>query len=189
MSQDDTDERERGILSPADRRFLRDPEEYSRQGQYERKSAIKQRVYDSILDLSLLFELLPPSQRHEIFGRSTGMGDMNFFGMFDDPQRLEHALRDGISFLYMSAENTGAGAGERLVREGVEHGEEKHGSHHAVVDIDIERQKQPVLAGRGREKMENGEALENGEIRALLESEQIPDEKVGQYLREDTETA
>lgn len=53
---DDRD-RPRGILSSADRQYLRNPDEYSRQAAHERKKAIRERVWNTVLDFGLLSEL------------------------------------------------------------------------------------------------------------------------------------
>lgn len=52
----DGDERGRGVLSPADRKYLRNPEEYSRQARHEREKAILERVENAILDFTILWE-------------------------------------------------------------------------------------------------------------------------------------
>ena len=61
------DERGRGILTPADREFLRNPDEYSRQAAYNRNEAIKERVENSVLDFILLARELDTSVYEDLF--------------------------------------------------------------------------------------------------------------------------
>lgn len=44
-------DRPRGILSKADRRYLKNPDEYSGQAAYERRQAMHQRIRNAVLDL------------------------------------------------------------------------------------------------------------------------------------------
>lgn len=64
-------ERPRGILTPADREFLMASadernERYTRQARSKRIRAIHERVYNAVLDVSLLVELWPADQRTEV---------------------------------------------------------------------------------------------------------------------------
>lgn len=81
-------DRERGILSPADREFLIATEEeleekYTRQARAKRQQAIRDRVYEAVLDFMYLYEFWPADPRKEVFtdlladwqGR-TGLADM-----------------------------------------------------------------------------------------------------------------
>jgi len=61
------DERGRGILTPADREFLRNPEDYSRQAAYNRNEAIKERVENSMLDFMLLARELDAGVYEDLF--------------------------------------------------------------------------------------------------------------------------
>lgn len=63
------DERGRGMLSEADRNYLRAAEgEYSRQASHERERAIRERVADSLLDFSVFFEHATPEERATMLG-------------------------------------------------------------------------------------------------------------------------
>lgn len=59
------EKRGRGIFSPADRQFIANPEEYSRQATHERERAIRDRLYNAIFDFALLADL-DPSRRSEL---------------------------------------------------------------------------------------------------------------------------
>lgn len=91
---DSTGERERGILSTADRDFLRsDPDDYSRQARHAREEAIRERVTNAVLDFTLLFQHLKHDQREEIFG-----GSLTTQRRFDDPD-FEAGVRDTLAFM------------------------------------------------------------------------------------------
>ena len=101
MTKDDG--RERGILTSADREFLRsDPDEYSRQARHAREDAIVDRVRNAILDFTVLFEGLKPDDFNRVFGRYPNPKS----GRYDDPA-LEAGLRDALAFILQS----GGGAG------------------------------------------------------------------------------
>lgn len=63
------DDRPRGILSPSDREYLKNPDEFSSQAAYERRRAIVERVYESMYDYELLLNDLDPKVRREIFDK------------------------------------------------------------------------------------------------------------------------
>lgn len=64
------DERERGMLTEADRKYLRAAEdEYSRQASHERERAIEARVVDSLLDFAELVDHTTPAEREKILSR------------------------------------------------------------------------------------------------------------------------
>lgn len=68
-SGDGADDRPRGILSPADREFLRgEKEKYSRQARYKRERDIRERLLNALLDLPVIFELLPSEERQKVYG-------------------------------------------------------------------------------------------------------------------------
>ncbi len=69
-TQSETD-RPRGILSPADRAFLVKSEEeraqeYSRQARSKRKRAIRERVKQSVYDVTLLLDFWPSQERADL---------------------------------------------------------------------------------------------------------------------------
>lgn len=183
MTQDD--ERKRGVLSPADRRYLRDPESYSRQSSYERRYSIRQRLRDSVLDFSLLFESLPPSERQAAFGVSTGFVSPEEDVVELDEEELqagEEGVRDGVGFLFQVARDLG-GSGRRAVEDGVQRGEEATGPHTAEVSLDVETYQTARLANRARERLEGGEELTDGQVRAALERGTVDPERLAAHLR------
>jgi hypothetical protein len=62
----DQDERPRGVLSPADRAYLRNPDEFSRQASHARAQKIQERLYNAILDFGILSEELDSEGRRRL---------------------------------------------------------------------------------------------------------------------------
>lgn len=183
-NDDESNGRPRGMLAPVDRLYLRGEKEYEhRQSAYKRRRDIRDRVYHGILDFALLVGSLPDTERQEIFGKHGWVPPDGIDEIGEEIPELENAIRDGVAFLYLAARDCGFNR-EQIVEEGVKRAEEKLRRIHAEVDLEVERQERRVWAVKGRKKMDRGEPLENAEVRALLESEDVPDEEVGAYLRE-----
>lgn len=92
------DERGRGILTEADRAFLRNPDEYSRQNAHARQNAIGERVRNAILDFTVLFDNLDAEGYQRIFGRPPTPKSQRYA----DPA-LEAGLRDALAFVFHSS--------------------------------------------------------------------------------------
>ncbi|PSQ25779.1 hypothetical protein BRD03_11825 [Halobacteriales archaeon QS_9_68_17] len=89
----DNDSRDRGILTPADRAFLRGEAAHeSDQSAYDARYRIRKRLRDAAFDLALLFEHMEPRDRDRVFADEA----------LDDP------LVDALAFFYL-----GVGAGDR----------------------------------------------------------------------------
>jgi len=83
------DDRPRGILSPADRRWLRGNTEYSqRSTESRRKSTVRERVRNGLLDFPLLFKALG------------GNEDLRR-GVFDDGEAMTEARIAALALLYI----------------------------------------------------------------------------------------
>jgi hypothetical protein len=67
VSPNTDDERDRGILSPVDREYLRDPDAFSRQGGYQRRDAIRERIADAFIDFRLLFDHVDDEAINDVF--------------------------------------------------------------------------------------------------------------------------
>lgn len=89
------EKRPRGILTEADRKFLRNREEYSRQAAHARQEAVVERTRNAILDFSLLFDNLTDEDWTDI----TGVYPMNDV-WFDDPE-IEAGIRDTLASMVL----------------------------------------------------------------------------------------
>lgn len=117
-------DRARGILTPADRRFLRgDVTLGSEQSRYDARYRIRQRTRDALLDCSLLFEHLAERDRVQVFD--------------DDLDGLTDALVDAVAFVYLGATSLDVDP-ERIVTEGVRRGERRRrGDDCPRLDVEV----------------------------------------------------
>jgi len=101
-------ERGRGVLSTADRDFLRsDRDEYSRQARHGREDAIANRVRNAILDFGLLFEHTDREDRERIYEE------------LPDGTHGTDGLVAAMSFLYESTLSGDRGPFNALIELGV----------------------------------------------------------------------
>lgn len=89
-------ERPRGILTEADREFLRNSEEYSRQAAHARQNAILERTRNAILDFTLLWEQWDHDERWDRrdWWQLRGLDQRPTYDEPIDDRALEGGLRD-----------------------------------------------------------------------------------------------
>lgn len=91
------EERDRGILSPADRKYLQGGREYDSEGtEYNTKRRIRKRVREGILDFTLLFNELEHEEREKIFGS-------NLTPLIELDDDLAQGMRDALAFILEGA--------------------------------------------------------------------------------------
>lgn len=84
-SSEGASKRERGILTPADREYLRDEIELTPDSERNAQRRIRNRLREAIIDMSLLFDKLPSQEIEKVFASS------------DTPNRYVPAdVRDGM---------------------------------------------------------------------------------------------
>ena len=152
---DETDERPRGILSPADRRFLRGEADLgSEQSVYDTRYRIRQRVRDALLDFPVLFASLDERDREQVFDGDGGLAD---------------SVVDAVAFLYLGGE-TCAAATEGLFTEGIRRAERGRTGGQPTVTLDVETTDQARLE-RIVETVESGRPheLSDAELRAFAQ--------------------
>lgn len=101
-SEEDDLDRPRGILTPADRRYLvGDKSGYSYQNQYKRNTAIKERIINGLLDFAIIENHLGEQIREEIF---QSFGANTIFDedseVYSSEMQYLSSLSDIIAFLY-----------------------------------------------------------------------------------------
>lgn len=88
------EERERGVLSSADRRYLRKGgDDLSEGSEYNTKRRIRRRVENSLLDFTILFEELEEEEREKIFHTDDGA-----YKVFEDDD-FGDGVRDALAFI------------------------------------------------------------------------------------------
>ena len=166
------DNRDRGILSPADRAYLRGETELaSEQSERNTRARIRNRIHDGILDCELLVEHLPERDRELVFAE-------RFEGM--DGTEAFDALVSAMAFLYRGIGDTSLSF-ETVLREGVNVAEAEN-DRAATVVLDLTFQSRNV--DQLRHKLENGETLSLTEIAYLHESGTVTRSELARYLGE-----
>jgi len=171
------DDRPRGILSPPDRRYLRDPEgyveEYSKQAGSQRRRAIIERVHESLHDYPLLVSALDEESRAEAFED----GDL------EDKEHTINELSSAFAFLYLGLMDTvdprelGHQAFEDILGTGVKEAylQLGHSVKNVEVDVTVER-------GESLDELKGREELGFFEVMQLLESGEITGEEARDRL-------
>jgi len=188
----DNDNRGRGILSAADRRFLRSPGGYSRQATHEREKEIRKRVWNAILDFELLANM-PPEQRHGILAS-------------DDPYVEQHKpashmeFEVGLSWMIAFAHQLATDLGtpvepfppdntyksrdfEIRLQEGLERAYVEENLVVEDLTLQIDAQKVPGL-NTIRERVEGGRSPSPQTIQYLLETDEIDLKDYLEFLAE-----
>lgn len=165
-------ERDRGVLSPADRAYLRGETDLgSVQSERNTRARIRDRIHHAVLDFELLVEHLPERDRELVFGKRFGEGDGT--EAFD-------ALVSAVAFLYRAVGDTDLEF-ETVLREAVNLAEARN-DRAATVDLDLTFQS--LSADELRRKLERGETLSLTEIAYLHESDEVRMDELARYFRD-----
>lgn len=150
---DETDERPRGILSPADRRFLRgEADLQSEQSVYDVRYRIRQRLRNALLDFSLLFECLDDRDREQVFDqREDGDGD------------LTEAIVDAVAVLALGTVDFEPSR-EVLFVEGLQRAERRRTGGQPTAHVEVGAADRDRLAGIV-------ETIESGRLHELSDAE------------------
>jgi hypothetical protein len=165
-------ERDRGVLSPADRAYLRGDREYgSVQAERNARARIRRRAFDALLDFELLVERLPERDRELLLS-----GDVAEAGTdgFD-------ALVSAMAFCYEGAERAGVDF-ETVLREAVSLAEARE-DRGATVRLDVTYH--ALDADQLLAKLESDESLSLTEIAYLYESDAVGREELAAQFERD----
>lgn len=166
------DKRERGLLSQADRAYLRGKTEFaSVQSERNARARIRDRIYESMFDFELLVEHLSERDRELVFG--------NRFTEIDGTEAFD-ALVSAVAFLYRATEDTDLDF-ETVLQEGINVAEAKD-DRTATVRLDLTFQS--LTAEQLRKKLERGETLTLTEIAYLRESDEVRMDELARYFKD-----
>lgn len=141
-------DRPRGILTPADRKYLAsDKSGYSHQAQHKRKKAIKERIINGLLDFALIENHLGKELREEVFNP---FDTANIFDedieLYSSEEHYTSVFSNLIAFLYRETkEETGFNPSfsmsleNGIVRGEFEPGTTYYGPHNVDIDITFEK--------------------------------------------------
>lgn len=180
--------RKNAMLTTEDRRWLTGEKvyegEHAKQQRYQRRRDIRERVYNTMLDFSILFTHLEERERAKLFGGSTEERRERF-----SDTDLENGVRDGLAFLLynagvtdlMDAEGTDDALVDRLLNEAVSRAGRKDDVLVERVSLDIEATQ--LSSTDALRRLEAGEELSPTELGYLIESETIDTTEIQEQIR------
>lgn len=165
-------ERERGVLSPADRDYLRGESDLaSVQSERNTRARVRERVYHAVLDFELLVEHLSETDRRLVFEE--------YFDEVDGTEAFD-ALVSAVAFLYRGTTDTDLDF-ESVLHEAINVAEAKR-NRAATVEFDLTFH--ALSADQLRRKLERGETLSLTEIAYLHRSDEVRDDELARYFRD-----
>lgn len=169
MSGDD--ERGRGVLSAADRAYLRGETTLaSVQSERNTRARIRERLYDALLDFEVLVEHLPERDLDLVFEKRVQADGTEAFD----------GLVSALALLYRGIGRTDLDF-ETVLREGVNLAEAGN-DRAATVALDLTFH--ALDADHLREKLDAGESLSLTEIAYLYESDDVTRDELAAYFED-----
>lgn len=180
------------MLTTEDRRWLTGEKtydgEHAKQQRYQRRNDIRERIYNSILDFTILFEHLEDTERKKLFGEITANG--RHWDLDDKP--FIEGVNDALAFLLYSVDVAATmraddeahkepTVAEEVLIEAFYRAGMKTDLLVDHVDLDVEAVQLPfedILTD-----LEAGNELSPAALRVLLESEQVDTAAVQEQLR------
>jgi len=176
------DDRDRGILTPDDRKFLKGEKEYqSEQSERDARYRIRSRIKDAILDFSILLHHLDRHDREQVFSTYDGVSGLSdnsdelsgeAFRDFVESTMFQNGISDALSFFILGIEDTNEPV-DSVLETGIAGAEEEKGYlvDEVTVEISVKRKK-PEIEDL-LEKFEAGEPLTEDELEAVIRSGEI----------------
>lgn len=175
------------MLTTEDRRWLTGEKSYegehAKQQRYQRRRDIRQRVHNSILDFSILFEHLEDAEREKLFEKSR----------VDGIEEFERGLRDALAFVLYGAGLTEtmdragsdrpASLADHLLWDAVERAGRRDDILVESVDLAIEATDGHVATIV--EKLRSDENVSPTELAVLLESGEVDTDDVRTCIRKE----
>lgn len=169
-------ERDRGILSKADRAYLRGETELgSVQSERNARARVRDRIFDGILDFEVLVEHLSERDRELVVE--------NRFEEIDGTEAFD-ALVSAVAFLYQTTRDTDLDF-EAVLNEAVNLAE---ASDDRAAKVDLDLTFQSLTAEQLRHKLERGESLSLTEIAFLHGSDDVRMDELARYFRDSEES-
>lgn len=175
------DERDRGVLTPDDRRYLRGEKEYANvQSERDVRYRIRKRIHNAILDFSILFHHLQERDRQQVFKRylppdqdkiESGITREDFQNLVEGSM-FANSVSSTIAFLYLGITDLDQSF-EPVLTQAIKDAEEERGYlvRKISTSIDIGRREPDVkeLASR----FTQGEPLSKDELEILIRSDEF----------------
>lgn len=168
--------RDRGILSTADRTYLRGKAEYaSVQAERNARARIRDRVYESVRDFELLVEHLSAHDCELVFEKRLGT---------QDGREAFDTLVSAVAFLYRAIGETDLEF-EDVLAEGINVAAARN-DRAATVQVDMTFH--TLSTDELLRKLRAGESLSLTEIAYLQQSDDVPADELARYFSEDEDT-
>jgi hypothetical protein len=172
----DHEGRDRGILTPDDRKFLEGKKEYSsKQSEVDARYRIRKRIKNGLLDFSLILGRLSGDDRSQIF-KSNAPGESRKERLssedleeFVKQTRFIRGIEHTIGFLYLGILDLGWNF-EEVLEAGIKAGEEKRGAVVESVSVQIEVEHSEPDVNELMKKLQSGEGITAEEMRTLIRS-------------------
>lgn len=184
--------RKNAMLTSEDRRWLTGEKTYegqhAKQQRYQRRRDIRERVYNAILDFSILFDHLDDAERSKIFGEVVDDGRQ----WIDTDEDFRAGVRDGLAFLLrgtgirslMLPESDGeqGTVAEQFLKMAIQRAGNRDG--YLVDDVQIAIEASEVAVPELLEAIESGEELSPSAVYLLMDSGVLEVDVVQECLRE-----
>jgi DNA-binding transcriptional regulator YiaG len=168
--------RDRGILSEADRAYLRGDAEFgSVQAERNARARIRDRIFESVHDLELLVEHLSTHDRELVFEKRMGNAD---------GKETYDALVAALAFLYQGIEDTDLDF-EEVLAEAINLAEAENDR---AATVTLDRTFHALSADELLRKLRSGETLSLTEIAYLQQSDAVSQSELARYFSEDEDT-
>jgi hypothetical protein len=171
-----SEDRYRGILSPADRDYLRGEATFgSVQAERNARARVRDRIYDSLYDFEILVESLSTHDRELVFEKRVGNAD---------GKAAYDALVASLAFLYQGIEDTEVDFEDALT-EAINVAEAENDR---AATVELERTFHALSADELLRKLRAGETLSLTEIAYLQQSDEVSAGELARYFSEEEET-
>ncbi|MFC4359720.1 hypothetical protein ACFO0N_17380 [Halobium salinum] len=165
-----TGKRDRGLLSPADRSYLRGESDLaSVQSERNTRGRIRDRVHDGLLDFELLTGALSDRDVELLFEKRLGG---------DDGTVAFDALVSAVAFLYRGVDHTDLDF-EAVLREGVNLAEAREDR---AATVTFSKTLHALDTDQLRRKLESDESLSLTEIAYLYEADDLGRDELAKYF-------
>jgi len=177
-----SDDRDRGILTPDDRKFLKGEKEYSNvQSERDARYRIRKRIKNGILDFSLLFAHLDKNDREQVFSNynpprkfrdeDEGFTSADVEDLFNSTT-FANSISNTIAFLYLGVTDVGEDI-IPIIKSAISDAEENRGYLVEDLTVKIEIGKTEPDTEILAKKFREGEPLSKEELGILVKSGEI----------------
>ena len=185
--------RKKAMLTTEDRRWLTGEKEYegehAKQQRYQRRRDIRERIYNSILDFTILFHHLEEEERKKLFGSISADGTQ---WDVTDPA-LDDGIRDALAFLLYSVgatklmttdetDDTRRTVAERLLTDAFYEAGRREDILVENIELEIDATTLPI--SDLLDDLEAGNSLSPARLRVLLETNLVNTREIQDRLRE-----